>query len=381
MPLRLVRVVSVLLLLATSATTQARLPSDAAVKAMLQQLVDSHGITGIVVGLLDEAGTRRVFALGNSGADARPLDAESVFEIGSMTKVFTGILLADMVRRGDVELADSVADLLPPGTRVPARNGKTITLLDLTTHFSGLPLMPTNLAPANPANPFADYTVKQLYEGLSNYDLARNPGDRFEYSNIGVALLGHVLALRAGTAYEALVSDRILRPVGMSHTAVTLTPWMKDHFVRGHDRTGKPVANWDFPTLAGMGGLRSTMNDLLAFAAANLSPKDTDLTLAMRLAHRGLRPIGEGVEYPGLSSAFKQGRVGFNWFSSRPGERRITWTVGLTAGYSTFLALDLEARRAVVVLTNTGLNNVDYVGFHLLDPAVPLSATSPAGVH
>jgi Beta-lactamase len=213
MPLRLVRVVSVLLLLATSATTQARLPSDAPVKAMLQQLVDSHGITGIVVGLLDQAGTRRVFALGNPGADARP------------------------------------------------------------THFSGLPLMPTNLAPANPANPFADYTVNKLYEGLSNYDLARNPGDRFEYSNIGVALLGHVLALRAGTAYEALVSDRILRPVEMSHTAVTLTPWMKDHFVRGHDRTGKPVANWDFPTLAGMGGLRSTMNDLLA-ACHQHSSKD-----------------------------------------------------------------------------------------------------------
>jgi CubicO group peptidase (beta-lactamase class C family) len=374
MTFRFATAVCAFLLLTMSATTQGRLPSDSAVKAMLQQLVDGHGIRGIVVGLLDEAGTRRVFARGNPGPDARSLDAESVFEIGSMTKVFTGILLADMVRRGQVEPADSVADLLPPGTRVPARNGKMITLLSLTTHFSGLPLMPTNLAPANPENPFADYSVRQLYEGLSGYVLQRDPDDRFEYSNVGVALLGHVLALRAGTTYEALVSDRILRPVGMSHTAVTVTPWMKDHLVRGHNSAGNPVANWDFPTLAGMGGLRSTMNDLLAFAAANLSSEDTGLTLAMRMSHRGLRQIGEGVEYPGLPSAFRQARVGFNWFISRPGERRITWTVGLTSGYSTFLGLDLEARRAVVVLTNTGLNNVDYVGFHLLDSTVPLAA-------
>jgi CubicO group peptidase (beta-lactamase class C family) len=241
---------------------------------MLQQLVSNHGIRGIIVGLLDEAGTRRVFAHGNPGPDALSLDGESVVEIGSMTKVFTGILLADMVPRGEVELADSVVDLLPPDVRIPARNGKMITLLDLTTHFSGLPFMPTNLARANPENPFEDYTVKQLYECISGYDLQRDPGDRFEYSNVAVGLLGHVLALRAGTTYAALVSDRILRRLGMSHTSVMFTPWMKDHLVSGHDRAGNPVANWDCPALAGMGGLRSTMNDMLAFAAANLSSRD-----------------------------------------------------------------------------------------------------------
>jgi CubicO group peptidase (beta-lactamase class C family) len=350
---------------------QAPSPSGPAVQALLEQLVNSYGIKGIVVGLLDETGTRRVFAHGSPGSDAIPLDGESVFEIGSMTKVFTGILLADMVRRGEVELADSVADLLPPGIRIPSRNGKTITLLDLTTHFSGLPFMPPNLAPANPANPFGDYSIKRLYECLSNYDLPRDPGDRFEYSNLAVGLLGHALELRAGTTYAALVSDRILQRLGMSQTAVTFTPQMRTHVVGGHDRAGNPVPHWDFPAVAGMGGLRSTVNDMLTFAAANLSSEESDLILAMRASHRGLRQVGEGVDYPGIPSAFRQGRVGYNWFISRPGKRRITWTVGLTAGYSTFLGLDLEARRAAVVLTNTGLNNVDYVGFHLLDPAVP----------
>jgi CubicO group peptidase (beta-lactamase class C family) len=155
---------------------------------------------------------------------------------------------------------------------------------------------------------------------------------------------------------------------------------MKDHLVRGHDRAGNPVANWDLPAVAGMGGLRSTMNDMLAFAAANLSSKQTDLILAMRNSHRGLRQVGEGAEYPGLPAAFRQARVGFNWFTSRPGQRRITWTAGLTAGYSTFLGLDIEARRALVVLTNTGRHNIDYVGFHLLAPTVPLSPAGGAGV-
>ena len=380
MMLRLAATVSVLFLVTTSASTQAPLPSDSALQAMLRQLVDSHKIRGIVVGLLDKAGPRRVFARGDPGANALPLDGDSVFEIGSMTKVFTGILLADMVRRGEVELADSVADLLPSDIRVPARNRKAITLLDLTTHFSGLPLMPTNLAPANPANPFADYTVKQLYECISLYELQRDPGDRFEYSNLGVALLGHVIALRNRTTYTALVSNRILRELGMTHTGVTLMPRMKDHLVQGHDRNGNPVTNWDMPDVPGMGGLRSTTNDMLTFAAANLSRAESDLILAMQKSHRGLRQVGEDAEYPGIPSAFRQARVGFNWFSSRPGQRRITWTVGLTAGYSTFLGLDIEARRAVVVLTNTGGHNIDYVGFHLLDPTVPLSPARPAGV-
>jgi serine-type D-Ala-D-Ala carboxypeptidase/endopeptidase len=289
------------------------------------------------------------------------------------------------VQCGEVGLADALADFLPPHLRVPERSGKPITLLDLTTHFSGLPMMPTNLEPADPGNPFADYTTGRMYEFISSYELPRDPGEAFEYSNIGMALLGHALALRSGApTYEALVTERILQPLGMTRTAVVFTPWMRDHLVRGHDHAGDPVANWDMIETAGMGGLRSTMHDLLAFAAANLSaaapsPEDSGLAAAMRASHRGLRQTGEDVAHPGIPTAFKQGRVGFNWFISRPGERRITWTVGLSGGYSSFLGLDLEAGRAVVVLTNTGLNSVDHLGFHLLDPTVPMPEARESG--
>jgi serine-type D-Ala-D-Ala carboxypeptidase/endopeptidase len=376
-PRHLAKIICVSAFVASPAFGQAAFPPDSTIQLLLHELVSNHGVTGVVVGLLAEDGTRRVIAHGDPGAHAPPLGGESVFEIGSMTKVFTGILLADMARRSEVELADKLADLLPPHVSVPASSGKPITLLDLTTHFSGLPLMPPNLAPADPGNPFADYTVSQLYESVSAHELQRDPGDVFEYSNLGVALLGHALSLRAGRSYEELVSQRILQPLGMTRTAFTSMSWMQDHLVRGHDRAGNPVSSWDFPTTAGMGGLRSTANDMLAFAAANLaaadpSLEDTGLALAMRHSHQGLRQVSAGVTYPGIPTAFEQGGVGFNWFISRPGVRRITWTVGLTGGYSSFLGLDLEARRAVVVLTNTGLNNIDFLGFHLLDPTVPM---------
>jgi D-alanyl-D-alanine-carboxypeptidase/D-alanyl-D-alanine-endopeptidase len=236
---RVPTVVVALALVAAPLSAQAPFPSDSTVQALLKQVTSSHGIKGVVVGLIDETGARRVFAHGDSGRSARALDGESVFEIGSMTKVFTGILLADMVRRGEVALADGVVDLLPPGVRVPERNGQRITRLELTTHFSGLPMMPTNLAPANPENLFADYTVDDMYEFISNHELQRDPSDAFQYSNIGIALLGHALDLRAGApTYDALVTERILRPLGMTHTAAALTPRMREHLVAGHNRAG-----------------------------------------------------------------------------------------------------------------------------------------------
>lgn len=301
------------LLRAAPATAQTSFPPDSTVRAMLEEVVSSGTAKGLVVGLLDPDGSRRVVAYGDPGPDALPFDGESVFDIGSMTKVFTGILLADMVRRGEVELADPVADLLPSDVNVPARNGKVIPLLDLTTHHSGLPTQPGNLA-GDPGNPWADYTVQRLYDFVSGYELPRDPGAAFEYSNVGMGLLGQALASRAGTTYEALVRDRILEPLGMSHTAIELTPRMQRHLVRGHDRSGEPAPNW----------------------------------------------------------FVENGRVGLNWFVSTPGERTIRFTGGLTGGYSSFLGLDLEARRAVVVLANTGLTSIDHVGFRLLDPTVPL---------
>lgn len=153
---------------AGSTTARASLPSDSAVLAIIRQRVDEKRSPGIVVGLVDGAGRTRVVAYGDPGPGRPPLDGNSVFEIGSITKVFTGTVLADMVRKGEVKLDDAVQSFLPASVRVPTRNGKAITLAHLAQQNSGLPRLPSNFQPTNATNPYADYTVQQLYDFLSS---------------------------------------------------------------------------------------------------------------------------------------------------------------------------------------------------------------------
>src|SRR6185295_18836852 len=147
--------------------------------------------------------------------------------------------------------------------------------------------------PKDMSNPYADYTVQQLYDFLSRYQLTRDPGAQYEYSNIGVGLLGHVLSLVAGQSYEQLQRERIWAPLGMRNTSITMTPWMKAHLTPGHDEQGHVVANWDMPTLAGAGAIRSTSNDMLKFVDANLHPERGALQSAMAFAQEERAQAGE----------------------------------------------------------------------------------------
>src|ERR1700682_5303606 len=165
----------------------AAVPTDAEIHKILRARVDGQQGVGIVVGVIEPAG-RRVVADGVLD-DKRPLNGDTLFEIGSATKVFTSLLLAEAVRRGEVALTDPVAKYLSAGVKVPERGGRKITLQDLATHTSGLPRLPTNLNPADATNPYADFTVKQVYEFLSSYTLPRDIGSQYEYSNLGGGLL------------------------------------------------------------------------------------------------------------------------------------------------------------------------------------------------
>jgi len=242
--------------------------SDTEIQAILQQRIDQYKKSvGIVVGVINDQGSRVIgYGRLNQESDRKP-DGDTVFEIGSVTKVFTAILLADMVERGELRLDDPISKFLPQSVKVPTRNGKEITLLDLATHTSGLPRMPNNFAPKDLNNPYADYTVEQMYAFLSNHTLTRDIGAKYEYSNYGAGLLGHILALKAGMDYETLVKTRICDPLKMNSTRIQLAPELRARLATGHDGDLKAVANWDLPTLAGAGALRSTVNDLLKFLA------------------------------------------------------------------------------------------------------------------
>jgi serine-type D-Ala-D-Ala carboxypeptidase/endopeptidase len=339
--------------------------SPAQVEAILTPRIGGHPGLGIVVGLIDAAGKRTVVCAGTAGeGTTRPLDGDTVFEIGSISKVFTSTLLADMVRRGEVSLDDPVGKLLPSSVHVPARGGREITLLSLATHTSGLPRLPSNLVPKDASNPYADYTVEQLYQFLGSYQLGRGIGETYEYSNLGAGLLGHALATKLGKSYEAALAERVLRPLGMKDTVVALTPGLRSRLAVGHGETGDPTANWDLPTLAGAGGIRSTVNDMLTFLAANLGSGPPEILADLGSTHTPRHDTGT------------TGHIGLGWHIRSGQNIEVIWHNGGTGGYHSFAAFDKARGTAVVVLFNSAAN-IDDIGLHLLDVQFPLAAPRP----
>jgi CubicO group peptidase (beta-lactamase class C family) len=334
-------------------------PPDEAVREFVRPYIDRRQAKGIVVGLVEPDGSHRVLTFGEAGEGARPLAASSVFEIGSITKTFTGTVLADMVRRGEVKLDDPVGKYMPAGVRVPSLNGRQITLLDLATHTSGLPRLPTGYVPPDMANPYAHFAAEHLYAFLNRYELAREPGAKFEYSNLGMGLLGHALARAAGAhGFQTLVAHRVLRPLGMSMTAygrtAALAPWM----TKGHNRQGAVAPYFDVAVLAGGGGLNSNVTDLMTYLDANIGEPTSPLEHAMRDARRGYRP----GPAPGA-------QLGLGWMTRTRGPLTLVGHNGDTAGYSTYVAFDPETRAGVVVLANSGdFDYSDFIGRELLNP-------------
>jgi serine-type D-Ala-D-Ala carboxypeptidase/endopeptidase len=335
--------------------------SDSAIRAVIKERVDAKRATGIAVGILDPDGRTRVFAYGASGT-SRPLDGQSVFEIGSITKTFTATSLADMVVKGEVKLDDPVAKYLPASAHVPSRNGREITLVDLATQSSGLPRMPSNFSPKDQSNPYADYTEQQAIDFVSSYQLARDVGAKYEYSNLGMGLLGIALTRREGVGYEALVRKHVIDPLGMNDTRVTFTPSMRERLALGHDENGAVVSNWDIPGLAGAGAIRSTVNDMLRYLQAYVDPSHTTIAPAIELARTKRYP----TDNPNLS-------LGLAWhIVQTPPGSTIIWHNGGTGGYRTFIGFDAARHAGVVVLSNSA-TSVDDIGLHFVDPRVPLA--------
>jgi len=239
----------------------------------IEKRIENGSNPSIVIGVVDKKGTR-YFNFGKVSKDGRAVDEHTIYEIGSITKVFTAILLADQVIDGSVSLDDPINRYLPSEVQVNAKGSSEVTLGNLSDHTSGLPRMPDNFAPANPNNPFADYTVEQMYSFISTYEPTREVGSEYEYSNLAQGLLGHILALNSGLSYESLMIGKIATPLGMEESKIILDQRMQDNLAIGHNN-GAQAENWDIPALAGAGAIRSSTSDMLKFLSANLGYTET----------------------------------------------------------------------------------------------------------
>lgn len=332
--------------------------SDEAKESIKERIRNGESV-GIVVGFIDPQGNREYFSYGTLTKNGdEPVDENSVYEIGSITKVFTCIALADMVLKGELSLDDPAETYLPETVKMPSRNGNKITLGHLAANNSGLPRMPYNFRPKDPNNPYADYTVENMYNFLSAYTLQRNAGETYEYSNLGMGLLGHILSLKAGLDYEQLIVERICHVLGMEDTGITTTADMKERLAKGHNPVGE-VPDWDIPTLAGAGALRSTASDILTFLGANMGIKRSRLLPAMDMTHEPRMDAGKTMS------------VGLGWHIRGNGKTQIVWHNGGTGGYRSFCGFIKDKKIGVVVLSNMNIS-ADDIGFHLLDSTYEL---------
>jgi D-alanyl-D-alanine-carboxypeptidase/D-alanyl-D-alanine-endopeptidase len=356
-------------ILATAGFASLLFGAASEIQSLLVNRVDEgQKAVGIVVGTLgpNERGVVPYGTVTKGGAET--VNGDTVFEIGSITKVFTSLILADMVVHDEVALDTPVAKLLPSTVKVPQRNGKQITLVDLAMHLSGLPGMPPGYKPADMENPFAGFDTTQLYTFLGGYSLKRDIGTQYEYSNLGVGLLAHALARKAGMSYGELLRIRILDPLGMTSTSIALSQSQRARLATGYNGALFPAHNWDFDALAGAGALRSTANDLLRFLAANLELTSTPLTKAMRLMHT----VQRATNIPDME-------IMMGWHVYTRYGVHIVWHNGVTGGYWSFIGFDPVKKTGAVVLSNTRFDN-DAIGLHAIDnrwPVEKLNAPRP----
>lgn len=321
-----------------------------------QQYVEAGTYPAMVVVMVD--GDRSQVAGFGKLADGRAPDGRTVFEIGSVTKTFTALLLAREVEAKGLSLDTPVATLLPD-FRIPERNGKPITLGLLAEQFSGLPRLPGNLQPADLGNPYADYGRDRLKAFLAGYRLPRDPGAAYEYSNLGFGLLGDALAQHAKLSWGELLQRDVLAPLDMHSTGTVLTPALRARLAPGHDEQGQPAKHWTFDALGGAGALLSDGDDMRRYLQANMGELKTPLAAAMQLAHAPRRDIGEGD------------RIGLAWMTHHTPHGDVIWHNGETGGYSSFIGFAADGRRGVVILTNaTGAPQE--LGFAALLPDAPL---------
>jgi len=323
---------------------------------------------GVAIGVVSH-GKRLVWTYGAAKAD-------SVFEIGSISKTFTGLILAQMAAQKTVKLDEPVRALLPAGTVAAPASGGEITLLDLSAQRSGLPRLPDNFKPTDETNPYADYDVKALYAYIAAHGVALPEQPAFSYSNLGVGLLGQALAERAHTTYEALLKKQITGPLGMRDTVIAIPAGLQARFIQGHDGDHKPAHAWDIPALAGAGAIRSTAGDMLTYLEAQLHPDHLPATARSSAQGKTLAAaIAASHEIRGEAGG--GAHIALNWLRNDP--TGSFWHNGATGGYSAFALFAPDQDFAVIVLSNTSPGEAEFtdtLGRHIAQRMAGLPAAS-----
>jgi serine-type D-Ala-D-Ala carboxypeptidase/endopeptidase len=356
----------------TASTAAAPVPLCVRAQSLADAAVASGQVKGVAVGLVSLQARCTAFA-GTSGNDARPnIDGDTLFEVASITKGFTGTLLADMVQRGELKLDDSIAQSFGGALPEPLRGNPSldaVTWRQLATHTSGIARIPQSQWKFIKAmlqdmdDPYKHYAIEAFFEHLKGLKLA--PTQESEYSNSGMALMGMLLAAKLGqplaSGYEAVLRKRVLTPLGMDDSHFIIEPANAARLAAGHDGKGVRTPHWTQNFWSPAGGLISSVNDMSKLLDAALAKREPLTMAQVQLVKRG-----------------EHGGVGMGWHLSRTkpladkAQNTIAWHNGGTFGARSFVGMDVARGFGVVVLTNTGTADfADELGMHLWDPSKP----------
>jgi CubicO group peptidase (beta-lactamase class C family) len=346
------------------ATTRARaaFTNSAAIQSFLHDNF-SNTNCGMVIGLVDEHGVKIFHAGKLDNGTAQEVDADTLFEIGSITKTFTALLALEMAKRGEINLDDPVANYLPSSVKVPSQGGKQITLLNLAVQDSGLPFNATNFTGHSDKEHYDSYTAAKMYSFLAGYALKDPPGTKYQYSNLGMSLLGKALERVSKTNFESLALERICRPLHLDNTWVTPPRSVRFRMAVGHDDQGKRAPDFNLQVMAPAGALHSTVNDLLRYVAAEIG-----------LTNSPLSPLMQQSQVIRHTDSPDFGKTAMPWVDqnalSPPGSELLGHGGG-TLGSTSFVGFDTKQRRGVVVLSNQRYCHSPSVGWTILQGLPP----------
>jgi len=340
--------------------------SDELVTKVALPLIEDNIVDGISIGYI-ERDREGIVHLGTATSAGRKADNLTVYELGSISKVFTGLLLADAVVRGELNLHATANADNAAGIRLPSHKGRSIQWIDLSTHRSGLPRLPGNIEVTSLKDPYRLYDSKKAASALANFKLARKPGEMHEYSNFGTSVLGYLIAENAKTTYQKLLQERIAMPLGMKDCIVELTRDQKQRSAIPHSKIGLSTSAWTFADMPGAGGIRATMSDMMKFAKAQLNPPPGKLGEAIDLAWKQ------------HSAADASGSAtGLGWMIHADGATR--WHNGGTGGSRSAIFINRRIKSAVIVLCNTAVTDeVDGLAVQLLQTAAGIKTNIQHG--
>lgn len=347
-------------MVAVQALAQDDFKYEQKIVALVEPYLTHQKVNAISVGVIanGKTWTKNFGTLDAEGT--RSPNEKTLYEIGSISKVFTSLLLAEAVESGRLKLDDPISTVMKELAEKNPTVGNTITFKHLSHHVSGLPVMPDNVTPADSTNPFDGYDRDMLTKYMLSAKPERKLGEGYEYSNLGVGLLGDLLSRQAGVSYETLLKEKLTGPLKMSDTATKLSSEQQARFAPPHNAALLPDKAWDFDALAGCGAIRSNIDDMLLFAEASLNPPDGPFGKAIELAWKEHKPAKQGNHAMGLG-----------WMIAQDGSTR--WHNGQTGGYQSMMLVSRQTNCAVVLLCNTAGSGTDALAEQIIQTVMGLN--------